>query len=378
MPWPPSCPTRPSGAAVQCRAASAGARQASCRSVTPRLVGPGAPHRRSSPRCRCTAPAAAPEAAGPPPPPPPPAGAQGGVGRDAARHGKRGEHPVCASERQRPVLAASTSATAAWNPAQISARSAFGQPALRGDQPSRARSTAVLRPGKGHVATRPVQQRAREGEPRRIALLRPRPRPTGRRAAAGPEAARPCRRPRPARRRWCRQAGEGVPVIDAQDLAMPARDQQQQVGKPRPVRQARRQGVTGQVVDPDQRLAEPHRQPLGRHDARQHAADQARPRRHGDRIDGSERDPALSSAPPPRGPASRHGRGRRSRGRHRRSAACRSACPITTEDRISGAPPDPRNTAAAVSSQLDSRPRMVTSLVKDGGAPMRCQAVGGR
>jgi hypothetical protein len=83
---------------------------------------------------------------------------------------------------------------------------------------------------------------------------------------------------------------EFVPVIDTEDLAMPARHQQQKVGKPRAVRQARRQGVTGQVIDPDQGFAKPQRQPLGRHDAGQNPADQPRPRRDGDRIDGPKRD----------------------------------------------------------------------------------------
>lgn len=62
---------------------------------------------------------------------------------------------------------------------------------------------------------------------------------------------------------------------------MPARNQQHEVRKVQPIRQARRQRMAGQMVDRDQRQARCGGQPARAHDARKHPADQSRPRRNG-------------------------------------------------------------------------------------------------
>ena len=51
--------------------------------------------------------------------------------------------------------------------------------------------------------------------------------------------------------------------------------------------------MTGQMIDPDQGLARRRRQPLGQHHARQDAADQARPCRDRDGVDGVQRQPGV-------------------------------------------------------------------------------------
>ena len=78
-----------------------------------------------------------------------------------------------------------------------------------------------------------------------------------------------------------------------QILAMPARNQQHQVGKPQRVGQARRQGVPGQMVDPDQGQPGSGTQPLGDHDARQDSADQPRTRRHRNAVQIRQADPGT-------------------------------------------------------------------------------------
>ena len=79
-----------------------------------------------------------------------------------------------------------------------------------------------------------------------------------------------------------------------QQLAMPARDQQQQIGKlQRRIGQPRRQGVALKVIDRDQRLAACHRQRLGGDQADHNPADQSRPGRGGNGIDIGEGQPGI-------------------------------------------------------------------------------------
>ncbi len=83
-------------------------------------------------------------------------------------------------------------------------------------------------------------------------------------------------------------------AIDAQDLAMPARDEQQQIGEfEARVGEARGERMTLQMVDRDQRLARRHRQCLGGDQAHHHPADQPWPRGRGNRIDIVERQPRV-------------------------------------------------------------------------------------
>ena len=64
-------------------------------------------------------------------------------------------------------------------------------------------------------------------------------------------------------------------ALDAENLAMPARNQQQQVGKGEPrIREAGRKRVAFQMVDRQQRLARRHRERLGAHQPDHHPADQ--------------------------------------------------------------------------------------------------------
>ena len=75
-----------------------------------------------------------------------------------------------------------------------------------------------------------------------------------------------------------RQPAVSPDALDDQDLAMSARNQQQQIGiVQRRIGQARGQGVAFQVVDRDQRLAARQRQRLGGDQPHHHAANQARP-----------------------------------------------------------------------------------------------------
>ena len=72
---------------------------------------------------------------------------------------------------------------------------------------------------------------------------------------------------------------------------MAARDEQQQIGELKiGLAQHRRQCVPLEMIDRDQRLSASQREPLGRQKADHHAADQARPRSRGDRIDLGEID----------------------------------------------------------------------------------------
>ena len=75
-------------------------------------------------------------------------------------------------------------------------------------------------------------------------------------------------------------------AFNGEDLAMPARDQQQQIGKAEGfIRQPRRERVAFEVIDRQQRLACRHRQRLGAHQSDNHPADQPRPCGGGNRVD---------------------------------------------------------------------------------------------
>ena len=91
-----------------------------------------------------------------------------------------------------------------------------------------------------------------------------------------------------------REAAIFAHPLDQQQLAMPARDEQQQIGEfERRIGQPRAQRVAFEVVDREQRLPARHRQRLGAHQADHHPADQAGPRGRGDRIALVERDISL-------------------------------------------------------------------------------------
>ena len=92
------------------------------------------------------------------------------------------------------------------------------------------------------------------------------------------------------------QPAECLRPGDDQELAMAARDQKHKVGKRQSVSQARGQGVARQMVDPDKRQSCCRRQPLGTHDARQHAADQPRSRSYRDGIQISKGKPGFGQS----------------------------------------------------------------------------------
>jgi uroporphyrinogen-III synthase len=74
---------------------------------------------------------------------------------------------------------------------------------------------------------------------------------------------------------------------------MPPRHQQRQIGKCQPIGQARCQCMPRQMVDPDQRQARRHRQPLGQHHPRQDPTDQPRPGSDRNRINLGQPQPRL-------------------------------------------------------------------------------------
>jgi hypothetical protein len=71
---------------------------------------------------------------------------------------------------------------------------------------------------------------------------------------------------------------------------MATRGQQQQVGKSHFMHQTRRQRVTLQMIDRDQRFARGYAERLGRHQPHHHPADQPRPGSNRNRIDIGQRD----------------------------------------------------------------------------------------
>jgi hydroxymethylbilane synthase len=137
--------------------------------------------------------------------------------------------------------------------------------------------------GETEIAARPAEQRAREGEAARVTLRR---------------------QTLDTRATWQRQAEElrdliecladriidgaaetpvAADALDRDALAMPAREQEQQIGEGEAARhkarQARRQRMALEVIDGDERLACREGQALGQPRADQKAADQPRPGR---------------------------------------------------------------------------------------------------
>jgi hypothetical protein len=66
---------------------------------------------------------------------------------------------------------------------------------------------------------------------------------------------------------------------------VPARGEQQEIGKRQTAGKPRRQRVRLEVIDGEERLARGKRDPLAGHQADQHAADQAGPCRRGDAVE---------------------------------------------------------------------------------------------
>ena len=109
----------------------------------------------------------------------------------------------------------------------------------------------------------------------------------GRPGTAARAAGRPCRTPRPPRRRWSRPAARRRgDVAHPQQAGVTAADQHRQarLGQ-RPVLELVDGDVGGQVVDAVDRLAEPERQRLGRGHADEQCAGQAGAAGHRDRVD---------------------------------------------------------------------------------------------
>ena len=83
-------------------------------------------------------------------------------------------------------------------------------------------------------------------------------------------------------------------AFDQQDLAMPARNQQQQIREcQRGIGQPRRKGVAFQMVDRNQRLVAGHRQRFGGDQPDHHPADQPRPGGGGNRIKVGQAQPSF-------------------------------------------------------------------------------------
>ena len=161
--------------------------------------------RRPSRRCRCTAPDAA-RAASRRPRRTAPARARAAASWPRRRRRARGARTPFSAHAS-SALRVSTSTTASWNDAATSA-TGTGSPAA--SRASTQRATAVFRPLKEkskrcRSRSRPRGEPAREVDGDR-AVLPPRGRCAGRRGTAGRAPARPCRTPRPRRRRSSRRA----------------------------------------------------------------------------------------------------------------------------------------------------------------------------
>ena len=144
------------------------------------------------------------------------------------------------------------SATAAWNPRrEVGAITHRGAAAEGLQSPAHSR----LEAGEREVAARTPRQRPRQREPRGVAA---RGEPFERRAAGPPQA----QKPRRLVERFSRRVVEGGPVapvtpdpVDADELAMPARYQQQQKREWRVAREPRAERMSLKMVDGDERRA---------------------------------------------------------------------------------------------------------------------------
>ena len=189
----------------------------------------------------------------------------------------RGEAPMRRRNSFSPMRmrSSTTSTTAAWNEAQRSATSR----GRRGATDSAASRTAVFRPDSEKSAFgRPTSGRGsanRSGSPSSAAAS----------TAGPPGKGSPKQLGRLVERFADRVVhGRAKPIViadalDREDLRVPARGDEHEIGESDVGGQARSQRVRLQVVDRDERLAARQRHALARHQPDQNAADQARPRR---------------------------------------------------------------------------------------------------
>ena len=181
----------------------------------------------------------------------------------------------------RRVFSARVSATAAWKPAQRSARSARVIPPCASTSRSRARRTAVLRPEK----ERSQPSRSRSGRGRAKRRASPVFAAGLDRGAAGLAEAEELRDLVEGLAGGvvdgAAEAAEALRPLDGEELAVAAGDEEHEVGEGDVLDQPRGQRVPGEVVDAAERQAAAGGDPLGEHHAGEHAADQ--PRTGGDR-----------------------------------------------------------------------------------------------
>ena len=241
------------------------------------------------------------------------------------------------------------STTACWKLAAMSSRRMFARCHRALDR--------ALEAGEGEMRLARADQRARQRHGRRDRRRAPAPRSPGRRDSQAEQLGGLVER-------FARRIVDGrrQPAVIAdpahfEQLAMAARDQQQQIGKIEiRIDQPRRQRMAFEMVDRDQRLARGQRQPLAGEQRDHHAADQARARRSR-----RWRRPRRPTSRPRRAPGgsgragSRHGRGRRSPAPPRHRAGAPAFWPTTAWARIRRSL---STSAAALSSHEDSRPRI--------------------
>ena len=158
------------------------------------------------------------------------------------------------------------------------------QAALLRDQAVARAQERGLEAREGQVAAGTVEQRARQGKAGGVAVLRLAL--NGRPSGLG-QAEELCRLVEGLAWRVVNGAAdpfEPVRGMDDQELAMPARDEEKEVGKGGCVGQARGQRVAGEVIDADEREAGDERDGLGAHHARQEPADEPGARGRGDAV----------------------------------------------------------------------------------------------
>jgi hypothetical protein len=159
-----------------------------------------------------------------------------------------------------------------------------GQAALRGDKRIAGAQERGLEPREGEVAAGPVKQRTRQRQAGGIARA-------GLGLDGGPAGLWQAQKPRRLVEGFAggvvdraADAFEPFGGVDDQELAMPARDEQQEIGKGGRIGQPRGERVAGEVVDPEKGQAGGKRDRLGAGDARQKPADQAGARGRGDAV----------------------------------------------------------------------------------------------
>ena len=229
------------------------------------------------------------------------------------------------------ALRTSTSQTASWNDA---ATSATGTGSPERSRASTQRATAVLRP-ENEKSKRCRSRSRREVSPRGKSMATLLPDRASRSMCGPPGNGSPSSRATlsnasPAASSMVAPSGvdAGGDVLDPQQAGVAAADQHRQARlRQRAVLELVDGDVRGEVVDAVERLAEPDRQRLGRRDADEQRAGQARSAGDRDRVDvvrarcRPSRRPARSSAPSPRGAP-----GWRPRARRRRTGRARRRC----------------------------------------------------